>query len=102
MTLQARLFGGDYDPTRTRILHLVSNPTTELDRLQDKAAVEKLKEENTQLRATLARAQAEGRYAPRRRQGCSQHTTSCFRPPGSGATVDAVTPLHCIWGTSIC
>jgi Mitotic checkpoint protein len=54
--LQARLAGGEYDPTRTRVLHVAANPASELARLQDKAALERLEEENRQLRVALAAA----------------------------------------------
>jgi hypothetical protein len=51
--LQAQLAGGEYDPTRTRIMHLVANPAAELARLQDKAELEKLREENATLKQAL-------------------------------------------------
>jgi hypothetical protein len=51
--MQAQLAGGEYDPTRTRIMHLVANPAAELARLQDKAELEKLREENTSLKQAL-------------------------------------------------
>ncbi|WIA20164.1 hypothetical protein OEZ85_006013 [Tetradesmus obliquus] len=52
--LQAQLAGGEYDPTRTRILHLVANPAAELARLQDKAELEKLREQNDALKQALS------------------------------------------------
>jgi hypothetical protein len=51
--MQAQLAGGEYDPTRTRIMHLVANPAAELARLQDKAELEKLREENASLKQAL-------------------------------------------------
>lgn len=52
--MQAQLAGGEYDPTRTRILHLVANPAAELARLQDKAELEKLREQNDALKQALS------------------------------------------------
>eukprot|EP00879_Flechtneria_rotunda_P009698 GHRR01010147.1.p1 GENE.GHRR01010147.1~~GHRR01010147.1.p1 ORF type:complete len:294 (-),score=88.61 GHRR01010147.1:1110-1991(-) len=56
--MQSQLSDGDYDPSASRILHLVANPRAEMDRLQDKALLDQYKEENEQLKQALARAAA--------------------------------------------
>ncbi|KAF6261129.1 mitotic checkpoint protein-domain-containing protein [Scenedesmus sp. NREL 46B-D3] len=92
--LQAQLAGGEYDPTCTRIMHLVANPAAELSRLQDKAELEKLREENASLKQALT---ARGGTAASGAAGPSAAAAGSTTAPAAGgnssSTADAEDPV---------
>eukprot|EP00879_Flechtneria_rotunda_P009130 GHRR01009559.1.p1 GENE.GHRR01009559.1~~GHRR01009559.1.p1 ORF type:complete len:729 (+),score=358.87 GHRR01009559.1:168-2354(+) len=84
--LQSQLSDGDYDPSASRILHLVANPRAEMDRLQDKALLDQYKEENEQLKQALARAAAAAGSAGQ--AAAANSSGSGMASAGAGNAVD--------------
>jgi cell division protein FtsB len=62
--LQTRLGAGDYDAAAVRVLHMVVNPETEVARLEQEQAVERLEAENKALKDNIARLEG-GWYCAR-------------------------------------
>lgn len=56
--LQERLASGEFDPAKTRVLHLKSNPETDLNNAKKDARIAELESENEALKENLQRLEA--------------------------------------------
>lgn len=84
--LQSAVAAGDFNPATTRVLHLAVNPTSERRRLDDEAAITRLRAENAALKRQLqsARQKLAAAAAEAAASAAAQATTTAEDGDGEG------------------